>query len=139
MLRTTTGIESGPDAIDKSRFIIIFLNILVVTKICSFRLVLEGRAGDTWIFKIRVLRKVFSKQFSLSDAEDNNSALLNRRGIADLRTLLAIDQKSHKSNFWEVMDSFVLLAYASLAASRSLSQELLASLNFTLDSEDLFC
>ena len=36
------------------------------------------------------------------------------------------------------MDSFVLLAYASLAASRVLLQQLLASLNFTLDSEDLF-
>ena len=37
------------------------------------------------------------------------------------------------------MDSFVLLAYARLAASRTFSQRLLACLNFTLDSEDLFC
>ena len=37
------------------------------------------------------------------------------------------------------MDSFVLLAYASLAASRTLLQWLLACLNFTLDSEDWFC
>ena len=35
------------------------------------------------------------------------------------------------------MDSFVLLAYASLAASRTLLQQLLACLNFTLQSEDL--
>ena len=35
------------------------------------------------------------------------------------------------------MDSFVLLAYASLAASRTLLQWLLACLNFTLESEDL--
>ena len=35
------------------------------------------------------------------------------------------------------MDSFVLLAYASLAASRTLLQQLLACLNFTLESEDL--
>ena len=34
------------------------------------------------------------------------------------------------------MDSFVLLAYASLAASRILLQRLLACLNFTLESED---
>ena len=34
------------------------------------------------------------------------------------------------------MDSFVLLAYASLAASRTLLQRLLACLNFTLESED---
>ena len=37
------------------------------------------------------------------------------------------------------MDSFALLAYAHLAASRILFQWLLACLNFTLDSEDLFC
>ena len=35
------------------------------------------------------------------------------------------------------MESFVLLAYASLAASRTLLKQLLACLNFTLDSEDL--
>ena len=33
------------------------------------------------------------------------------------------------------MNSFVLLAYASLAASRSLLQRLLDCLNFTLDSK----
>ena len=38
--------------------------------------------------------------------------------LALLRTLLAICQKSKDPNFWKVMDSFVLLAYASLAASR---------------------
>ena len=34
------------------------------------------------------------------------------------------------------MDSFVLLVYASLAASRTLLQQLLSYLNFTLESED---
>ena len=78
-----------------------------------------------------------SNNFALSDAEDNTSRLLNRGGIADLpllRTLLAIRQKSREPSFWEVMESFVLLAYASLAASRTLLQRLLACLNFTLDS-----
>ena len=37
------------------------------------------------------------------------------------------------------MDLFVLLAYASLGASKTLLHWLLACLNFTLDSEDLFC
>ena len=37
------------------------------------------------------------------------------------------------------MDSFVLKAYACLAASRTLLQWLLACVNFTLGSEDLFC
>ena len=58
---------------------------------------------------------------------------MNRGGIADLPllgTLLAIRQKSREPRFWEVMDSFVLLAYASLAASRTLLQRLLACLNF---------
>ena len=36
------------------------------------------------------------------------------------------------------MNSFVLVAYGCLAASRTLLQELLACLSFTLDSEDLF-
>ena len=44
--RAITGIQSGPDNFDKSRFIMIFLTILAVTEIlCSFRLVLEGKTG----------------------------------------------------------------------------------------------
>ena len=38
-----------------------------------------------------------------------------------------------------MMDSFVLVAYASLGVSRTLLQRLLASLNFTLDSKNLLC
>ena len=46
IFRTTTEIQSGPDAFDESRFIMAFLTILGVTEIlCSFRLVLEGKAG----------------------------------------------------------------------------------------------
>ena len=63
---------------------------------------------------------------------------MNRGGRADLpllRTLLAIHQKSQEPSFWEVMDSFVLVAYALT----TLLQRLLACLNFTLDSADLFC
>ena len=36
-LRTTTGIQSGPEALEKSRSVMIFLTILGGTKICSFR------------------------------------------------------------------------------------------------------
>ena len=44
--RTNTGIQSGPDAFDESRFVMIFLTILGVMEIlCSFRLVLEGKTG----------------------------------------------------------------------------------------------
>ena len=44
--RNNTGIQSGPDAFDKSRFIMIFLTILGVTEVlCSFKLVLERNTG----------------------------------------------------------------------------------------------
>ena len=39
-------------------------------------------------------------------------------------------------NFWEVLDSFVLLAYTIFAASRTLMQWLLACLNFIWSSID---
>ena len=114
-----------------------------VTEIlCSFRLVLEGKTGKE-IPKssgLEFLEKFSANNFALSDAEDNTSGRLNRGSIADLHlltTLLAIRQKSWQPSFWEMMNS-VLLAYASLVASRTLLQQLLACLNFTLDSEDLF-
>ena len=71
--------------------------------------------------------------------EDNTSVPLSRRGIADLpllRTVLTIRQNSQEPSCGEVMDSFVLLAYASLAVSGTLLKRLLACLNFILDSED---
>ena len=143
--RTTTGMQSGPDAFDESKFVMTFLTILgVLETICSFRLVLEGKT-DKEIpesSRLELLEKVLANNFALSDAEGNTSGPLDREGIADLpllRTLLAIPQKSREPSFWEAIDSFVLVTYASLAASRTLLQRLLACLNFTLDSEDLFC
>ena len=93
--------------------------------LCSFRLVLEGKTGKEIpeSSRFEFLEKFLANNFALSDAEDNTSGPLNRGGIADLpllRTLLAIRQKSREPSFWEVMDSFVLVAYASLAASRTL-------------------
>ena len=143
--RTITGIQSGPDAFDESKFVMTFLTILGVMDIlCSFRLVLEGKTGKQIpeSSRFEFLEKFLANNFALSDAEDNTSGTLNRGGIADLpllRTLLAIRQKSREPGFWEVMDYFVLVAYARLAASRTLLQQLLACLNFVLDSEDLFC
>ena len=122
-----------------------FLTILEVTEIlCSFRLVLEGKTGKEIpeSSRLEFIEKFSANNFVLSDAEDNTSGLLNTGTIADLpllRTLFAISQKSREPSFWEVIDSFVLLAHASLAASRSLLQRLLACLSFTLDSKDLFC
>ena len=103
LFRITTGIQSGPDAFDKSRFIMTFLTILGVTEICSFKLVLEGKTGKEIpeSSRLEFLEKFSANNFALSDAEDNTSGQLNRDlahlGIADLpllRTLLAILQKS---------------------------------------------
>ena len=98
--RTTTGIQSGPDVFYESRFVMTFLTILGVIEIlCSFRLVLEGKTGKEIpeSSRLEFLEKFLANNFALSDAEDNTSSPLNRRGIADLpllRTLLAICQKS---------------------------------------------
>ena len=124
--RTTTETQSGPDAFDKSRFDMTFLTILGVTEIsCSLRLVLEEKQVKRYLsHQDQFLEKFSANSFALPDAEDNTPVPLNRGGITDLpllRTLLAIRQKSRQPGFWEVMDSFVLLAYASLAASEDLS------------------
>ena len=105
-----------------------FSTILGVTKIlCSFRLVLEEKTGKEIpeSSRLEFIEKFSANNFALSDAEDNTSRLLNRGGLADLRLLrilLAIHQKSREPSFWEVIESFVLLAYASLAASRTCLQ-----------------
>ena len=86
------------------------------------------------------LKRFSANNFVLSHAESNASSLFNRGDIADLpllRILLAIQQNSREASFWELMVSFVLLAYATLAVSRTFLQKLLACLSFTLDSEDL--
>ena len=93
-----------------------------VTEIlCSFKLFLEGKTGEEIpeSSRLEFLEKFSKNNFPLSDAEDNTSGLLNRGGKADLpfsRTLLAICEKSREPSFWEVIDSFVLLANESLAA-----------------------
>ena len=102
--RTTTGIQSGPDASDKSRFIMTFLTILDVTEICSFKLVLEGKTDKeiTESSKLEFLGKFSANNFALSDASNNISGPLNSKGIADLplfKTLLAIHQKSQQPSF----------------------------------------
>ena len=119
------------------------LTILGLTEIlCSFRLVLEGKTGKEIpkSSRLELLQKFLESNLALSDAEDNTSGLLNRGGKADLpllRTLLVIRQKSREPNFWDVMGSFVLVVYASLTASRTLLQRLLACINFT--KVDLLC
>ena len=98
--------------------------------LCSFRLVLEGKTGKEIpeSSRLEFLEKFSAHNFTLSDREDNTSELLNRGGIADLpllRTLLAICQNSREPSFCEVMDSFVLLSFASLVASLAALRTLL--------------
>ena len=127
------------------RFIMTFLIILRVIKILSsFRFVLEGKTGKEIpeSLRLKFLEKFLANSFSLLESEDNTSRPLNRGGTTDLlllRTLLAICQKSREPSFWEVIDSFVLVAYTGLVVSTTFLQQLLACLNFTLDSKDLFC
>ena len=51
--------------------------------------------------------------------------------------LLAICQKSGEASFWEMMDTFILLAYESLATSGTLLHQWIACQDFTLNSEDV--
>ena len=88
--RTTSGIQSGSDAFDESRFVMTFLAILGVMEIlCSFRLVLEGKTGKEIpeSSRFEFLEKFLANNFALSDAENNTSGPLNRGGIADLPLL----------------------------------------------------
>ena len=99
-----------------------FLTVLGDTeKLCSFKLVLERKTGKEIpeSSRLEFLEKFSANNFALSDAEDNTSGPLNRGGIADLpllKTLLTICHNSREPSFWEIMDSIVLSAYASLAA-----------------------
>ena len=146
---TKIGCEGGDSTLKNLNCILVLsssqFSILGVTEIlCSLRLVLEGKMGKEIpeSSRLEFLDRFSANNFALSDAEYNISRPLNREGIANsplLRTLVTICQKSQELSFREVMDSFVLLVYASLAASRTLLQLLLACLNLPLDSEELFC
>ena len=97
---------------DESRFATTFLTILGVKEIlCSFRLVIKGKVGKEIAESSRLefLEKNLPNSFPLSDAEDNTSGPLNRRGIADLpllRTLLAIRKKPPEPSFWDELLCF---------------------------------
>ena len=91
--------------------------------LCSFKFIVEGKTRKEIAESSRLefLEKFLACNFALSDAEANTSVPLNRGGIANLpllRTQLPIRQKSRKPSFWKMMDSFVLLPYTSLGASR---------------------
>ena len=103
--RTTAEIQLGPGAFDKS---------VLVTEICSFGLVLEGKAGKKIPESLRLefLEKFLANNSALLDAEDITPGPLNKENVENTREPI----------FWEVINSFVLLAYASLAATRTFLQ-----------------
>ena len=98
MFRTTIGIQSEPDAVDKSRFALTFLATLGVTEILrSFKLVLKEKTGKEIpeSSKLEFLEKFSANHFPLSDAKVNTSRPFKRVDLADLpllKTLLRICQ-----------------------------------------------
>ena len=78
--RTTTGMQSGPNAFNESRSVMTFSTILGLTEIlCSFRLVLERKTGKEIpeSSKLEFLEKFLANSFALSDVEDSTSGSLN--------------------------------------------------------------
>ena len=106
-------------------------NLWVTEVLFSFRLVPEGKTGKKLLKSSRLEspKIVYSKQFCFIRCRRQLLRSLNKVGIADfslMRTLLAIREMSQKPSFGEVVDSFVLLAYAILAACRTNLQWLIA-------------
>ena len=124
-MRSTTEIQLG---FEKSRFVTTFLTILGVTEIlCSLKLLLEGKTGNEIpeLSRLEFLEKFLANNFAFLDTEDNTFGQSNRGDIIDLpllRTLLEIRQNYREPSFWEVMEPFVSLIYASLVPSRTLLQ-----------------
>ena len=72
-------------------------NLEAIEILCSFKLVLEGKAGKeiSQSSRLEVLEKFSASSFVLSDAEDKTSGSSNRGGITDL--LLLSTEQSAKS------------------------------------------
>ena len=90
---------------------------------------------------LEFLEKILENNFALSDAEETTSLGLSIEEVSRFSFVeksISNLPKVLRANFWEVMGSFVLLPYPIFAVSRTLLQQLLVCLNFTLDS-DLFC
>ena len=85
--------------------------------LCSYELFFDGKAGKEipHSSKPEILEKTSRNNFALSDA----SRPLKRGSKTNLpllRILLAVHRKLQKSSLWEMIDSFVLLASARMAA-----------------------
>ena len=103
--------------------------------LCSFRLVLEGKIGKEIQESLRLgfLKKFLEYNFALSDERRYSRFTFIENTISNLPKVL---RARFLGKWWTL---FVLLAYASLAGSRTLLQQSLVCVNFTLDTEDSFC
>ena len=137
IFRATIGIQSEPDTFDESRLVMTFLiNFGVTEALCSFRLALEEKAGKKTPESsiLEFLEEFLANKFALSDAEDNTSGPCNIiEGMADLPVFTCV--KNTISSLPKLPRAMFLggdsickhfLAYASLAASGTLSRQLLA-------------
>ena len=103
-LRTTTGIQSEPDAFNNSRLIMTFLtNLGFLWILNSFRLVIEGET-DIEIFESSTFEflKAFCKQLLFIRGRRQHLRSIKGGGITDLpllRTLLASCQKLREPSF----------------------------------------
>ena len=104
----------------------------------------ENRKRDNWVIR-KVLEEFLefflANGFALSDAEykfrNTEFNKMVKQIYFWLRILQATRQISWERRFCRMIDSFILLVYASFTVSKIL-QRLLACLNFTLGSGDLF-
>ena len=89
---------------------------------CSFRLVVEKKVDQeiSELFRFKFLKNflLFVNSFALSVVEGGTSGPLERGD----NSRFFHRQKLREPSFWEVIDSFVLLVYTSLAALRTLLQ-----------------
>ena len=106
-----------------------FVTIVGVTEmLCSFRLVIEEKTVKEILESSRLefLEKFWANIVALSDTGDNTSGKLTRGGIADFPFFFWKHYwqfaKSPDSQVSEKWWTLVLLAYASLAGSRTLLQ-----------------
>ena len=113
-----------------------FLTVLRDTEIsCSFKLVLEGKTGKEIPESSRLQ---FLEEFSAILISGLHLHLQYSRFVFVNNTIDNLP-KVLRARFLGSNGLFFLLAYARLVASRTPLERLLACLNFTLDSEDLFC
>ena len=120
-------------------------NFSLTIALCNFRLVLKERAGKEIEKYLSHQDKSSYKSFQQTNfiircrnVEDSTPRALNKICITDL-PLLPISNfpRIMWPTFLEVIESFVLLLYTSLASSRNFWYWLIASLSFTLYAKQI--